>query len=125
MKFNKTEIKSCQDISKYWRKEIKYGDWWFNGHECFIHAETQKEVSDVFFTEQTECTPLLTLEDCLEFLEGHSRRLFELHQVVFSKEFILKLTGETSDFDINTGGKTPLEACLKAVLAILKEEGND
>jgi hypothetical protein len=109
MKFNKEEISLCKQIAEKHRKEIKYGDWFLNEggfakvwpyrHNC----------------ERTDVIPLWTISDCLEFLQ--------------KKEDVIELvvTGKHLRWFCRWGnrkmrsGKTPLEACLKAVLAVLEE----
>lgn len=109
---NKTEIKLCQDIAKHWRKEINEGDWFYivnQGHALVAMDESiQKSKSD-------NCIPLLTLEDCLKFLNEKIGTI-ELWRTGRTLKWYCRHSGKWWK------GKTPLEACLRAVLAILKEE---
>ena len=116
MKFTKEEISLCKQVVERHRKEIckgdcvavrSYGD--LSGKTEYkvklVDAEFLRESLDVWF-------PLWTISDCLEFLREREPQLeFEL---VFGDErkVIFHWTKTYT-------GKTPLEACLKAVLAVL------
>ncbi len=126
MKFTAIEIKLCQDIAKKWRKEIKYGDWYLN-YQNQIYLQ-----SVLFAPQDKEDIPLLTLEDCLEFLRGRKWRIVQFYEGYGtirkdkSPDVVsIKLWNWENDLlpEVKGSGKTPLEACLKAVLAVLEEEG--
>ena len=123
MKFTKEEISLCKQVAQMWRKPIKYGDWFLNkggvyakiwpyGHNC----------------KRIDVIPLWTISDCLEFLRDRALYLLGLNQSD-ECEFVcgfcevddmgMRIIDETAKW---VEGTTPLEACLKAVLAVLEEE---
>ncbi len=116
MKFTKEEISLCKQIAKKYKKEIEYGDW-------FINIKS----GDVPFLYQYGCQyrgnfVLWTISDCLEFLKGRNYDCIlysnsrQLHWYLKFNIYPL-----ASSMEILGGSKTPLEACLKAVLAVLEE----
>jgi len=124
MKFTKEEISLCKQVAEKHRKEIKYGDWSLN-EGGFVKVWPYRHNC-----KRIELIPLWTISDCLEFL--------------YQKEVPLEIEtrydpwavkrgwrwhmwwGEPKDNVKPWGGsinaKTLLEACLKAVLAVLEEK---
>ncbi len=128
MKFTKKEISLCKQIAKKYRKRIKEGDYivWA-GRQCLIIevGETYVAVKCWKSREQTAIkytwtkheflTPLWTISDCLEFLGAH----FYTLRIRVDDDF--EVAYWSKDGNSYQCGKTPLEACLKAVLAVLEE----
>ncbi len=117
MKFTKEEISLCKQIAEKHEKEIGYGDWyWDEGQKrtviCAVRLAHIEEAP--YFIKN--CFPLWTISDCLEFLR-------ERAYLVFIGQEENKGWCEVNAKKIihRHGGKTPLEACLKAVLAVLEE----
>ena len=126
MKFTNEEISLCKQIAGKHRKEINEGDWYINinlGNISFLcqHGSV---------LDPNEAVPLWTISDCLEFLNKKRFAVENLHQpgwknwsILVKHENVLhindaKWTGK--ELEIRSS-KTPLEACLKAVLAELEE----
>ena len=126
MKFTKEEISLCKQIAEKYRFEklVKEGDWIQQnyGTPC-IDLVTSEYIRNILrFTDVKHWFPLWTISDCLEFLREKgwfARDLIEdggevgvtfLHHTVKEEKF------STGD------GKTPLEACLKAVLAMIEKK---
>ena len=110
MKFTKEEISLCKQIYR------KYGEildtkWKPSNLSWEELAKKVKDAREMQFW---------SLEDCLEFLRERGFRFILHHYDV--KEYHLGYgrddTGQWSDI---VPCKTPLEACLKAVLAVLEE----
>ena len=113
MKFTKKEINLCKEIAKRYKKYFKYGNWYEYKNDSFlITSQPQSEMSP-------EITILWTIFDCLGFLKKEinsfklkfARGKFKFH---YRKNWWIK--------SICYYGKTPLEACLKAVLSVLEEK---
>ncbi|MEE9510398.1 MAG: hypothetical protein V3V81_07890 [Candidatus Bathyarchaeia archaeon] len=113
IEFTQEEISLCKQVAGKHKKKIKFGDWYHREDGCFL-----MESHDTFSQEWVEkhWTPLWTISDCLEFLEKKPG----LHT--------LEIIGDYKNLEWNVvlnwerlyKGKTPLEACLKAVLACLR-----
>lgn len=121
-KFTSAEIKLCQDIAKYWRKEIKYGDWFI----CEADEYSRDYMGDGYSFKKgdillygehlpKEYTPLLTLEDCLSFFREKKYPIVIAEDKGEGTCWLPWIDGKDKEFI----GKTPLEACLRAVLAVL------
>ena len=125
IKWTKEEISLCKQVTEKYRKEIEYGDWyWSKSHNKPLiaiaggfKANDQKHFG-VF--------KLWTISDCLEFLRErdytitfHDLRVIypELEQPISVVIYRLGQKVVKTYY-----GETPLEACLKAVLAVLEEE---
>lgn len=117
MKFTKTEIGLCRQIAEKHKKEIQYGDWFIDpeGHEV-VNINWRPE-GDV---------PLWTIEDCLEFLREKScsiiLTLYPGEEQWNSGVEMWDEDGDKVVFGHDWIGETPLEALLKAVLAVLEEK---
>lgn len=125
MKFTKEETSLCKQVAERHKKTIEYGDWYF--------IKEHKPAVPMLWTRGDDCgyddaIPILTISDCLEFLAERGLYLLGLNQsdeCEFSCGFC-----ETDDLGMRPSvenatwvdGETPLEACLKAVLAVLEEE---
>ena len=118
MKFTKEEVSLCKQVAERHRKEIKYGDWSLN-EGGFIKVWPYRHNC-----KRIELIPLWTISDCLEFLKERGYRI-NLHENVLTDGIEITLNHPERVEDITNyiyKGKTPLEACLKAVLAVLEEE---
>ena len=110
MKFTKEEISLCKQIAERHKKKIGYGDWYVN-YDSKVRIKT---FSGKGYREE-ESMLLWTISDCLEFLGEKFERLR------FCDDGKVEVQIWLSDGFYYHIGKTPLEACLKAVLAVIKE----
>lgn len=126
-KFTQTEIKLCQDIAKHdkkWKREINEGDWiWVEKYKNYFlvalkHGNDFQITTGEWFN-ISEIIPLLTLEDCLEFLREHHKKLKWATKMELAYAFLDEFQGE------KIAKAKFKEGCLKAVLAILKEMKNE
>ena len=116
MKFTKEEISLCKQVAEKHRKEIEYGGWYLTKGEVRNNADS-KWVANEF---SQACIPLWIISDCLKFLREKSwNAVIELWSTGRDDKWLCRLNHEVSQW---WSGKTPLEACLKAVLAVLEEE---
>ena len=129
MKFSKQEINLCKQIAKKHESAIVYGDWYLYGNEIQIHLWAISYPMAKEDRNKPRAIFLWTLEDCLEFLRGKECWLYQLKQEQKGYEItILQLIPKKKarctheSITITKKGKTPLEACLKAVLAVLEEK---
>jgi len=132
MKPTKEEIDLLKQIAEKHRKPIEYGDWYWHeiDEDVFLHS-TKEKYPYVADAEHEYIIPLWTIFDCLEFLNKRGVAIENLHQPGWKNWSILikhvsvlhikdaKWTGKELEIRSN---KTPLEACLKAVLAVLEEK---
>lgn len=135
----KEEISLFEQIAERYRKEIKTGDYviWA-GRNCLV-IESGKNYRYIAvkwikgreqrcvkyrWIEQKYVLPFWTIKDCLEFLRKRGwwaridfgiedTRIYTFHKDLPSKNW--------NEYPMYKS-KTPLEACLKAVLAVLKEK---
>ena len=130
MKFTKDEISLCKQIAEKHKKPIDYGDWYWHkiDEDVFLHS-TKEAYPYVANVEHDYIIPLWTISDCLEFLE--TRKSWRVSFLNTSKNINTSTSGESlvcfnywdeQEKVIVKRGKTLLEACLKAVLAVLEEE---
>ncbi len=138
MKFTVDEITLCKKIAEKHRKEIKYGDW--VGVWAFPHPFTKRYIANTHvvmpdnkLTKKLHCLngvrifkknvlPLWQISDCLEFLYERYEEV-GVESLMDYWEASVYLHRKIKDAEvIDAKGKTPLEACLKAVLAIVEEE---
>ena len=122
-KFTKEEISLCKQVIEWYEKEIEFGDWYY-----------EKDSDDIFLCEETNgqyvfpnLIPLWTISDCLEFLKSKTfyGRISDIganYEAVYKKTIIGENDEDLSKVIWIRNTKTPLEACLKAVLAVLEEE---
>ena len=142
MKFTKEEISLCKQVAERYRKPIKCGDWILRDGELRLNLDgklawLEDGGQDIIIkiTNKTEIIPLWTISDCLEFLKKRGEQGWEIKSIVKSvaKEFyqveIRHQSGEGRFGEVYAThpspvgeGNTLLEACLKAILALLEEE---
>lgn len=125
MKFNKEEIELCRKIAEKHRKDIEYGDWYCDSNYSNeirllhsldrgkIHARSQKELN-VFL--------LWTLSGCLEWLRDRDWNPYEMFWICEARVKISYIKPKEKIKSLELRADTLLEACLKAVLAVLEEE---
>ena len=128
MKFTKEEISLCKQIAGKHRKEINLGDWIIQKNKtypevvyCIYTDDSELICTELEVIYKKNCIPLWTISDCLEFLREKGwlvRDLIE-YEGEFGTTFLHQSVSEEKF--INGDGKTPLEAFLKAVLAVLEE----
>jgi len=139
VKFTKEEISLCRQVAEREKKEINGGDWVITtiGRKEVIELVISQR-KDSLYTIRTETIygavknreeliPLWTISDCLEFLRDRALYLLGLNQSD-ECEFVCGFC-EVDDMGMRTidetakwvEGTTPLEACLKAILAVLEE----
>jgi len=132
IKFTDEEISLCKQVAEKWRKDkLERGDWYLlyllnGGEQIRLHDEIRPWI---ILTK--DYIPLWTISDCLEFLR---ERNFEMSLCYFNKFSGYRIQiwkpeitqAFYSDYDLDRSleqctHKTPLEACLKAILAVLVE----
>lgn len=148
MKFTKEEISLCKQVAEKHRKDIEYGDWVYTYKKEItlvispigkldwsirnykVLPEQEGRGFYCVHENKNEYIPLWTISDCLEFLKEKGGFIVNAHDD----------TGDSFSIEIETApghwkgtrwlktrkkfiGKGLLEACLKAVLAVLEEEG--
>ena len=121
MKFTEEEISLCEQIAERHGKEIKYGDWYYYTitKDCFVNAPRGTYLSEDEI-ERKNIIPLWTISDCLEFLRKKVNEI-ELWQSRRKPLWFLRVR-DYMKAKRWWKGNTPLEACLKAVLAVLEEQ---
>lgn len=126
MKFSKESIALCKKIAEKHRKEIKYGDWYYDTGKQSV--ELWWSFGQEILAVDNTTIPLWQISDCLKFLRERKYWLrmdtslsdaFSKARVwVFSELYAKKHWMNSPNYN----GKTILEACLKAVLAIVEEK---
>ena len=122
MEFTKEEISLCKQVAERHRKEVEYGDWFIMPADPHLFP-TILEASPAHKLWKSEINkkaiPLWTMSDCLEFLQEKTDEVdvIELWRTGKKLKWFCRLENHKWK-----AGKTPLEACLKAVLAVLEEE---
>jgi hypothetical protein len=118
-KFTKKEISLCRQVAEKHRKDIEKSDMYFYQDEIHLWSMPFKQTKDIVTTD--EIIPLWTISDCLEFLRERCQdHVLLIHDEGDEKEWWLWMDEYTETQQVGSG-KTPLEACLKAVLAVLEE----
>ena len=137
MKFTKEEISLCKQVAEKYRKEIKCGDWILRNGELRLNLdgklawlEDGKQDIIITITAKEEIIPLWTEHDCLEYLEIECIPL----KMQIKDDSYARLQGwrwrvswgnpnaeEGKPWGGSINAPTLLEACLKAILAVLKE----
>lgn len=108
--FTKTEIDLCKKIAEKKRKEIKYGDYFeFNGNLHLMLSKDKPEMHDV-------AIPLWQEHDCLEWLREKGK-YFKLSYYEEDIQY-----WEVQTIIDAFCSKTPLEALLQAVLAVMEKK---
>jgi len=146
MKFSKTEIDLCKQIAEKYRKKIKVGDWiksdiyktprliTFIAKDYVTLAllvPSGEQINEFPSELQKKYWfPLWTISDCLEWLRERKRIDGEIrlayidhHDKYFAHIFKEDASAIRTKIILVESGKTPLEALLKAVLAVLEQEG--
>jgi len=122
IKFTKEEVNLCKQVAKKHRKRIDDGDWYlrYDYDEPDVYLEGMDDDKAV-----AKSIPLWAISDCLEFLREQEWHIVALtDDAVFDEIFHYhcEITDYKFDKHHSSSGKTPLEAYLKAVLAVLEEE---
>lgn len=128
MKFTKEEVSLCKQVAERHRKDIEYGDWMII--EGDPHVVPTLFIGQDFPKTKRTMLPLWTITDCLGFLKekGYRVRLDEdkdvelINKTIELDPFSVSCYGHKSKRSFFRYGKTLIEACLKAVLAVLEEE---
>jgi len=131
IKFTKEEISLCKKVAKKHRKEIKYGDWYISiDSRMYLWLSSSPFNKDFVNTcepqnQADKIIPLWTISDCLEFLRERNWCLYKLIEWLGGEKFQCSIINSSDNLGgrncFDRLGKTPLEACLKAVLAVLEE----
>jgi hypothetical protein len=122
MKFTKEEISLCKQVAEKHRKDIKYGDWYWYEKVEKVYLCTVRKIPD----RHKDRIPLWTISDCLEFL---IEKGWDDINIDIAPKWEIQCLAEKGlvakgyECGVEGWGKTPLEACLKAVLAVLEERG--
>ena len=131
IKFTKEEISLCKQVAERYRKDISDGDWIYHEpHNNYFlvvqyvilqyQLQTQKWFDELNAEHRKMNIPLWTISDCLEFLR-EKMFTYTLHFITKERGYeCILFKGHQRKPQILIG-KTPLEPCLKAVLAVLEE----
>ena len=120
MKFTKEEISLCEQIAEKHIKKVKYGEWYLLNGKPILCAYANEGFHKSLEAEN-KIVPLWTISDCLEFLRKKCQdHVLLIHDKEDDVEWFLWMD-EYKETQQMGKGKTPLEACLKAVLAVLEE----
>ena len=123
-KWSKEEISLCKQVAEEYKKPIEFGGWYTNRHDNIL-LHNNIDWGDLNIShKEFGFIPLWTISDCLLWLD---ERYDDINIAKLGDE---EWELETQDaFDkvhhvnhVIKIGKTPLEACLKAVLAVLEEK---
>ncbi len=125
MKFTNEEINLSKKVAGRHIKEVKYGEWYLLNDKPILCAYANKGFHK-YLEEKDAIIPIWTISDCLEFLRERAIYLESLCQTdeceymfaICERDDLGLVKGATRLFE----GETPLEACLKAVLAVLEED---
>ena len=127
-KFTKKEISLCKQLAEKHRKKIGEGDWYISESSEYKtgwsspmlndndYEPVKMKLTGIFDDKDRNDVPLWTISDCLEFLREKFERLR------FCDDKKLEVQIWLPDGFYYHVGKTPLEACLKAVIEVLKNE---
>jgi len=134
IKFTKEEISLCKQVAEKWRKPIKIGDWIipksYDGKPSIILRIYENTPLHYFFTPFDNTGeeyilgylevdfPLWTISDCLEFFEKRDYQV-EIKRVADSWFIEIWKIGHKAE-SIKEWIAKLLEACLKAVIEVLK-----
>ena len=132
IKFTKEEISPCKQIAERHKKEIEECDYvigfwtegWRKDFGDVIGRLKDKRLGEVKVAKDSICypdkiIPLLTISDCLEFLWKEKKR--DIISLATDFPATAKRVWRIVTVTEEHWGDTPLEACLKAVLAVIKE----
>ena len=132
MEFTKEEISLCKQIVEKHRKKIGEGDWYVSDGSDYRTGWSNPmlntndyepvKVRLIGIGDETNRNdvPLWTIPDCLEFLRTKGFSCF--HVDFDGDEVTLAVDNLRDGISASFLAKTPLEACLKAVLAVLEEK---
>ena len=115
MKFTKEEVSLCKQVAEKKRKPFKWGDWYYFKKKVHLIWSKPEPIMD------DSCIPLWTISDCLEFLRERGIRFAFYHDEIDKYYVDCGYDNKRQWSDI-VAYKTPLEACLKAVLAVVEEK---
>jgi len=121
--FTKEEISLCKQIAEKHRKVLRYGDWWKGkGEDVFLMNTLGGKLYPE--NQHKDIIPLWTISDCLEFLKERyddvnlggiqskwEVQIYDAYDKVRHPKYLEDVRG-----------KTPSEALLKAVLAVVEEK---
>jgi len=124
-KLTPEEVSLCKQVAEKHKKEVKYGDWYLNEKSNIPYL--WKSIPPFKYIHKN-IIPLWTISDCLEFFDKRDMEITINHFEEGGWRIQLwKKESQAFYSDYSTSAKpenkTPLEACLKAVLAVLEEEG--
>lgn len=139
MKPTKEEISLCKQVAEKYKKKESRGDWIVISHPKSMmsmrpthYSNPPRTTEDVVLRNDSRHFdipykhefPLWTISDCLEFLRKRCKdHVLLIHEEGMEEEEEWYLWFDEYKETQQWGkGKTPLEACLKVVLAVLKEE---
>jgi hypothetical protein len=117
IKFTKEEINLCRQIAGKHRKAIEPRQYFYNDH-----LEKIQWIGERSLPKQAWAIPIWTIPDCLEFLR--EKYFFEsmLLQLIWDGwNYVISKKPTQKEPSFQFSGITPLEACLKAVSAVLEE----
>ena len=131
-KFTKEEINLCKQVAERHRKDISDGDWIYHEphnnyflvvQHVILHyqLQTQKWFDELNAEHRKMNIPLWTISDCIFWLyEKGFNHIY--HFMQFKNENWSFAAEDRRYKKIRGEGETRLEACLKAVLAVLEEK---
>ena len=143
IKFTKEEVGLCKQVAEKYRKDLKIGMYVWRKFCKTIQLiykldKEDKEIYTVILKGNKLnhlywnnlkggwLIPLWTISDCLEFLRERDWCLYKLIEWVGGEKFQCSIINSSKNLGgrncFDRLGKTALEACLKAVLAVIKEE---
>ena len=123
-KFNPKEISLCKQVAEKHRRDMKCGDWFYHVEDesCYVwimDGRARTDIPEVWF-------PLWTISDCILWLREkgfrYSREDYRVIDLDSSELVQIIISGGKKKYcRRKLEGKTPLIACLKAVLAVLED----
>jgi len=133
MKYTKTEIDLCEQVAEKYRKPINAGDCVY--HKLYknfflviqstnfrYQLQTERWFNEQAVEDRKENIPLWTIEDCLEFLEEKYPESILIQYIWQIWSVTVSKTPDYRNPSFKYDGKTPLEALLKVILEVLKED---
>ena len=115
MNFTKEEISLCKQIAEKHRKKVGHGDWYLLNKALVLSVFPVSNEKDFY---SVRVIPLWTISDCLEFFEKKGFQTFLIMELAKG----WGCDGYLGNKIYSGEGNTILEACLKAVLAVLEEK---
>ncbi len=132
-KFTSTEIDLCKKIAEKERMQINKGDWIIEIDRAdipllvidiqleYLTLSLGYESTHRVLSKRKEVVPLWQEHDCLEWLREKGYRVMTDEDLTESDPFKAKCYGHGGKRAYYRYGKTPLEALLRAVLAVMEE----